>query len=215
MAFMKLAFLGDKGGSGKTTLAHCAAAGMRDFDGAGIYVLTDNRMLLPSDERWYDVLCGDDIPLLCAKADAVADRGLLVIDGAGGNPEADAGIASVCDVVLLPMTADEDSMRTVALDFARISQINPATYILPNRWTSNSFASAVDADYLQMLTEVLDIPSEHVLPPLPQVHAAAEFVRSAFAGEVLPRARQFCRLLTGMCLDLGGYPREAQADEAA
>lgn len=197
MAFGIVSLVADKGGVGKTTISHCVAAAVREFDrdGHGVCVMTDNRMLLNSDgNRWYDVVDGRkeaDVREWVGRARAMEGNGILVIDGAGGNPEADSWYASISDLVLIPMTPDEESVRCASLDAARL----PGSFILPNRWTTNAKAAEVDQDYIAMIQHF--VGADRVMPPLPSVHSVAEFVRSDFTGEILPAARSFCRLLTG------------------
>lgn len=197
MTFGILTAVGGKGGSSKTTTSHCIAGGVRDFGGHGVYVLTDDRMLLNNEEshRWYDVVDGrseSDLREWVGRAKAMPDNGILVIDGAGGSDErVMQWIASISDIVLIPMTPDEESVRCAVLDAGRI----PGSLILPNRWSTNAKAAEVDQDYIEMAKHY--VGADRVLPPLPSVHSVAEFVRSDFSGEILPAARSFCRLIAG------------------
>ena len=202
MSYGIVALLGEKGGCGKTTLAHSISGGVRDFGGEGVYVLSDNRMLLSANEenkRWYAVVDGRTESAMrewIGRAKAVEGNGILVIDGAGGNPVVDSWLCSLADLVILPMTPDEEAVRTCAIDAARI----PNAIILPNRWNTNAKAADVDKDYIAMAQHF--VGADRVLPPVPQVHAVAEFVRSDFSGVLLPSARTFCRLLTGAVISL-------------
>lgn len=194
MPYAPVAFINEKGGAGKTTLAHSLAAGAAHFNADGVYVLTDNRQLLSAENRWYDIVHGDSSATIAdfvAKARSAEHTGLLVIDGAGGNPDADAWYAQICDLVLIPMTADEEAMNCAIL----YAQKFPNAFVLPNRWSTNANAARVDNDYIQFVGEV--IGADRVFPPLPSVHSVAEFVRADFTGEILPAARSFSRLLTG------------------
>ena len=191
---------GSKGGCSKTTTSHAIAAGVREFGGHGVYALTDSRMQLSSENRWYDIVdarAEEAMREYVGRAKAFDGCGIFVIDGAGSNsPEVDAWYASLADLVLLPMTPDEDSTRTVALDVARLDAAGVKNIlVLPSRWSTNAKAAEVDQDYINMIKHF--VGADRVLPPLPQVHSVAEFVRSDFNGTLLPTARSFCRLLTG------------------
>ncbi len=194
MAFSRVAIGNEKGGVSKTTSGHCIAHGASLFGVPGVYCMTDNRVLLDSTNRSYDIVDGsssDAIAQFVGKAKAMEGNGLFVIDGAGGNPKADEWYAEICDLFLIPMTADEE-----ALDCAlRYAQKFPNAYILPSIWSTNVNASRVDRDYIDIASKI--IGADRVLPPAPRVHAVSEFVRVDFDGNILPAARTFCRLLTG------------------
>lgn len=194
MTIASIGLVNDKGGTGKTNLAHSLAHGASMYGGEGVYVLTDNRQVLDADNRSYGIIHGSSTAVIAdfvGKARAAEGNGLLVIDGAGGNPDADAWYAQICDLVLIPMTPDEEAMNC-ALIYA---QKFPNAFVLPNRWSTNPNAVRIDNDYLKLVEDV--IGADRVFPPLPSVHSVAEFVRADFTGEILPAARSFSRLLTG------------------
>ena len=183
-------FLGRKGGVGKTTNAHASAHGLSMVGIPAAYVMTDDRELLSDDKRVYSIIDGRTVPQL-EKAIATARQhtghnGVMVMDGGGNRAVVDDLLASISNVILLPFTADDDSVYVVATDLNRF----PAAFALPSNWPTNSKAANIDAGYLQKLEA--QFPGR-ILPPIPATHAIRDFVLSEFNGVLLPPAQRYCR----------------------
>ena len=71
----------------------------------------------------------------------------MVIDGGGNRTVVDDLLASISTVILLPFTADDDSVYVVATDLAKF----PQAFALPSNWPTNSKAASIDAGYIQKL----------------------------------------------------------------
>ena len=128
--------IGNKGGTGKTTLSHLLAHGLGLFGKYAVAILTDierqplfkaNRHYLPFDARQ-----AADLERAVRKLRAAADW-YGVIDGGGNRPQADARLASLSDLVLLPFRDSHEDMRTLAADLVRF----PRAYAVPSQWPSN------------------------------------------------------------------------------
>ena len=128
--------IGNKGGTGKTTLSHLLAHGLGLFGKYAVAVLTDidrqplfkaNRNYLPFDARQTD-----NLERAVRKLRA-ADDWYGVIDGGGNRPQVDAALASLSDLVLLPFRDSHEDMRTLTADLARF----PQAYALPSQWPTN------------------------------------------------------------------------------
>ena len=108
-----VSFIGKKGGVGKTNNAHATAHGLSMQGIPAAYVLTDQRELLSDEHRVYTIIDGRTVPQLeraIASARQNTNSGVLVIDGGGNRGPVDELIASVSDAIILPFTADDNSV---------------------------------------------------------------------------------------------------------
>jgi len=184
-------FLGRKGGVGKTTNAHATAHGLSMVGIPAAYVMTDDRELLSDEKRVYSIIDGRTVPQLenaVATARQHAGAGVIVIDGGGNRAVVDDLLASISTVILLPFTADDDSVYVVATDLAKF----PQSFALPSNWPTNSKAANIDAGYIHKLDA--QFPGR-ILPPIPATHAVRDFVLSEFNGILLPPAQRYCRVV--------------------
>lgn len=184
-----VSFLGRKGGVGKTTNAHATAHGLSMVGIPTAYVMTDDRELLSDEKRVYSIIDGRTVPQLenaVATARQHAGAGVMVIDGGGNRAVVDDLLASISTVILLPFTADDDSVYVVATDLAKF----PQAFAWPSNWPTNSKAASIDAGYIQKLEAQFP---ERILPPIPATHAIRDFVLSEFNGILLPAAQRYCR----------------------
>jgi hypothetical protein len=184
-------FLGRKGGVGKTTNAHATAHGLSMVGIPAAYVTTDDRELLSDEKRVYSIIDGRTVPQLenaVATARQHAGAGVIVIDGGGNRAVVDDLLASISTVILLPFTADDDSVYVVATDLAKF----PQAFALPSNWPTNSKAANIDAGYIHKLDA--QFPGR-ILRPIPATHAVRDFVLSEFNGILLPPAQRYCRVV--------------------
>ena len=205
-------FVQSKGGVSKTVsaMALCYAAGMRYFDehyDYATYCLTDSRNQLDDEMRPYEIFAAksdSEFDDFISKAKAASGNNLIVIDGAGGNPQADQRFSRLSDLVLIPMTPNEEAMDC-AMSYLEM----PNSYVLPSIWSTNKFAADTDADYI---TRIVDRFGAHrVLPPMINTHSVNVFVRPDFRCENLQdRAVKFSKLLLGTVITLLERQRSAQ-----
>jgi len=128
--------IGNKGGTGKTTLSHLLAHGLGLFGKYACAVLTDidrqplakvNRNYLPFDARQ-----ADNVERAVSKLRA-AQNWYGVVDGGGNRPQMDAVLATLADLVLVPFRDSHEDMRTLVRDLTRF----PNAWALPSQWPSN------------------------------------------------------------------------------
>lgn len=131
--------IGNKGGTGKTTLSHMMAHGLGLFGMHAVAILTDtlrdklsktNRNYLPFDAR-----SDENLAQAVARLRAVR-HWTGIIDGGGNRPEVDRKLADLADLVILPFRDSHEDMRTVIGDLERF----PNAYALPSQWPTNSLA---------------------------------------------------------------------------
>lgn len=129
-----IAVLSDKGGVGKTTLCHLLALGAAGWRGVPSYLFhTDNREPMKVDGRPYAYIDGRDMERLSTVMGSLVNNdGFCIIDGAGNRPEFDQWIAESVDLVLIPVTADEEAVKLAKQTMARLEGqgIEHARYIL-------------------------------------------------------------------------------------
>lgn len=133
-----ICIIGNKGGTGKTTLSHLLAHGLGLFGKYTVAVLTDierqplsraGRNYLPFDARQ-----ADNLERVVKKLRSV-ENWYGVIDGGGNRPQMDATLAGLADLVLLPFRDSHEDIRTLVQDLDRF----PRAYALPSQWPSNAW----------------------------------------------------------------------------
>jgi chromosome partitioning protein len=184
-------FVGEKGGVGKSTNAHAAAHGLSMLGIPAAYVMTDKRQLLSDENRVYTIIDGRTVPQLeqaVATARQNVGKGVLVIDGGGNRAAVDELLASISDAIILPFTADDDSVYVAAREMAQF----PGAWGLPSNWPTNSKAVEIDAGYIQKLEALYP---GRLLNPVPSTHSIRDIMLQSFGGTLLPPAQRYCRAL--------------------
>lgn len=130
--------IGNKGGTGKTTLSHMLCQGMGLLGQRSVCVLTDtHREPLDPSGRRYLIADARSREALVKVVDKV--RGLKawlgVIDGGGNRTEMDRRLYSVADLVLLPFRDSHEDIRTVIRDL----EMFPRAYAIPTQWPTNAW----------------------------------------------------------------------------
>ncbi|MBL8383118.1 MAG: hypothetical protein JNM90_08600 [Burkholderiales bacterium] len=175
--------IGNKGGTGKTTLSHLIAHGLGAFGLRAVAMLTDqlrdklskqNRNYLPFDAR-----SADQLALAAAKLRATAGW-IGVIDGGGNRPDVDRRLAALSDLVLLPFRDSHEDMRAVRGDLERF----PQAWALPSQWPTNAWAAASAS---RAVDAMLAIHKDRLLAPVYAVSATKLLLMDAPPPR-LPRA---------------------------
>jgi len=129
-----IAVLSDKGGVGKSTLCHLLALGAAGWRGVPAYLFhTDNREPMKVDGRPYAYIDAREMERLSTVMGSLVNNdGYCIIDGAGNRPEFDEWIADAVDLVLVPVTADEEAVNLAIKTMERLEKqgISHARYIL-------------------------------------------------------------------------------------
>ncbi len=162
-----VAFLGDKGGVGKTSLAHALALGAAWKGVPGYLMHTDNREPLKVNGRpyaYYDARDPKDLETLIKTA--LNNDGLFIVDGGGNRPEFDKWIAASMDLVLVPFIPDEEAINTNLAHMKRLERAGANVWAIVNAYPGSRFERQyVDRELLK------DLPQDRILARVPEVKA--------------------------------------------
>ena len=133
-----ICIIGNKGGTGKTTLSHMLCQGLGLLGQRSACVLTDSsREPLSPDGRRYVTADGRTPEALHKVVGKLRTmQGWIgVIDGGGNRAEVDRTLDGLCDIVLLPFRDSHEDLRTVLRDLEAF----PHAYALPSQWPTNAW----------------------------------------------------------------------------
>lgn len=128
-----IAVLSDKGGVGKSTLCHLLAIGAAWRNVPAYLFHTDNREPMTVDGRPYAYIDARELERLSTVMGSLINNdGYCIIDGGGNRPEFDKWIAEAVDLVLIPVTADEEAVNLARGTMHRLEGqgIDHARYVL-------------------------------------------------------------------------------------
>jgi chromosome partitioning protein len=172
-------FAGEKGGSGKSSLAHLAAHGFgslpRQVD--AVVVVTD-----PSDEihevsRRYFVADGRDhgkLAALLARLDA-DDKLMVIVDGAAAATRVDEAVSRVADLICVPCTPAHHDVVRAARSLARLS----GSVAVPNRWPTHPGTRKHANDLLTLLPKDRTLGSIAMIPKVADLLHPEQYGRAA------------------------------------
>jgi chromosome partitioning protein len=188
--------IGNKGGTGKTTLSHMLCHGMGGLGQRSVCVLTDSdREPLDPKGRSYLALAKvtDKIRSLPAW--------MGVIDGGGNRTELDRRLYSLADLVLLPFRDSHEDLRTVVRDL----ELFPRAYAIPSQWpTLPWLREAAD----RMVAEHLDGYLDRILPPIPALAVSKQLLERNLPAVVPAPLGNACRDFARQVLELLQVPYE-------
>ena len=128
--------IGNKGGTGKTSITHMLCHGFGLLGMRSIAVLTDtSREPLFRGDRGYTPLDGrtsDKLEKILAKLESMPDW-TGVIDGGANRPEMDSQLYELSNLVLLPFRDSHEDIRTVRHDLDTYTE----AYGVPSQWPTN------------------------------------------------------------------------------
>lgn len=130
--------IGNKGGTGKTTLSHMLSQGMGLLGQRSVCVLTDTcrEPLNPAGRRYItaDARSRESLVKVVDKLRSLT-AWLGVIDGGGNRTEMDRRLYGIADLVLLPFRDSHEDIRTVTRDL----EMFPRAYAVPMQWPTNAW----------------------------------------------------------------------------
>ncbi len=154
--------IGNKGGTGKTTLSHMLCQGLGLLGHHSVCVLTDTHRepLSPSGRR-YLVADARSREALAKVVDKIRSlkAWMGVIDGGGNRTEMDRRLYGLADLVLLPFRDSHEDIRTVIRDL----EMFPRAYAVPSQWPTNPWAREAAE---RMVADMLGHYRDRILDPV-------------------------------------------------
>jgi hypothetical protein len=190
--------IGNKGGTGKTTLSHMLCQGMGLLGQRSVCVLTDTyreplepagRRYLVADARTREALGKVTDKIRSLKA------WMGVIDGGGNRTEMDRHLYGVADLVLLPFRDSHEDIRTVVRDL----EMFPHAYAIPSQWPTNVWQrEAADKTVADLLAPYRD----RILDPVATLSSTKLLLQKDLPAGLPSPLGNACRGVARQVLDL-------------
>lgn len=199
--------IGNKGGTGKTTVSHMLGQGLGLLGHRAVVLVTDTgRALLSRANRRYLPVDARSPELMRRMVDKLETlKGWIgVVDGGGSRTERDRRFAEVANLVLLPFRDSPEDVRTVIQDLERL----PGSLALPSQWPTNPWQrDAADRLIADMLADYRD----RLLDPVPSVSSSKLLLREEMPEELPTVLNNACRSIAWQVLENLGLVTDAQA----
>jgi len=196
--------IGNKGGTGKTTLSHMLCQGMGLVGQRSVCVLTDtHREPLDPTDRRYLIADARSREALTKVVDKV--RGLKawlgVIDGGGNRTEMDKRLYGLADLVLLPFRDSHEDIRTVVRDL----EMFPRAYAIPTQWPTNAWQREAAE---KAVAELLSPYRDRILDPVFSLSASKLLLQKNLPESLPTPLANACRAVAHQVVDLLQLPLE-------
>lgn len=205
--------IGNKGGTGKTTLSHMLCQGMGTLGQRSVCVLTDSDRdpLDPSGRRYLvaDARKGDALAKVSDKIRSLP-AWMGVIDGGGNRTELDRRLYALADLVLLPFRDSHEDIRAVVRDL----DMFPRAYAIPSQWPMLPWLREA-AD--RMVAEQLDGYHDRILPSIPALAATKTLLERSLPANLPTPLTSACTDFARQVMELLQVPvgGSAMTSEAA
>lgn len=204
-----ICIIGNKGGTGKTTLSHMLCQGMGLFGQRSVCVLTDTcREPLNPQGRRYLVADARSREALAKVVDKIRSlkAWMGVIDGGGNRTEMDRRLYGVADLVLLPFRDSHEDIRTVIRDL----EMFPRAYAIPTQWPTNPWQrEAADRSVDELLANYRD----RILSPVAALSATKLLLQKDIPAAIPTPVANACRSVATQVLDLLQITIEEDAEQ--
>lgn len=207
--------IGNKGGTGKTTLSHMLCQGLGLLGHRSACVLTDvSRHPLQPEGRRYITADARTREALTKVVDKLRslDNWIGVIDGGGNRTEMDRKLYALSDIVLLPFRESHEDIRTVLQDL----ELFPRAYAVPTQWPTNAWQrEAADRTVAEMMR-----PYRHrILNPVNALSSSKLLLHRVVPDQLPTPLANACRALARQTLELleidSVEPMSAYEDESS
>ena len=193
-----ICIIGNKGGTGKTSLSHMLCQGLGLLGQRSACVLTDtSREPLRPEGRRYVTADARTPEALSKVADKLRtlDGWLGIIDGGGNRPDVDRRLYALADIVLLPFRESHEDIRTVLADLERF----PRAYALPSQWPTNPWArEAADRSVAQLMGAY----RHRILRPVNSLSATKLLLQREVPEQLPTQLSNACRRFARQILDV-------------
>jgi len=197
-----ICIIGNKGGTGKTTLSHMLCQGMGLLGQRSVCVLTDTERepLDPKGRRYLiaDARTREALAKVVGKIRSLK-AWFGVIDGGGNRTEMDRKLYGVADLVLLPFRDSHEDIRTVIRDL----EMFPRAYAIPTQWPTNVWQrETAEKTVADLLTPYRD----RILEPVFSLSASKLLLQNHFTSQQPTALGNTCRGVAHQVLDLLQIP---------
>lgn len=188
--------IGNKGGTGKTSITHMLCHGFGLLGMRSIAVLTDtSREPLNRGDRGYTPVDGrtpDKLEKILAKLETMPEW-IGVVDGGANRPEMDTHLYEVSSLVLLPFRDSHEDIRTVRQDL----ESYPKAYGVPSQWPTNPWQQMA-AEHT--LDELMQDYRSRLLDPVYTVSSSKLLLESQIPPDLPTVLNNVCRGLAKQAL---------------
>ncbi len=199
--------IGNKGGTGKTTLSHMLCQGMGLLGQRSVCVLTDTHRepLDPADRRYLiaDARSREALTKVVDKVRSLK-AWLGVIDGGGNRTEMDRRLYGIADLVLLPFRDSHEDIRTVIRDL----EMFPRAYAVPTQWPTNAWQREAAE---KTVTELLGPYRDRILDPVFSLSASKLLLQRSLPESLPTPLTNASRAVAHQVIDLLQLPIERDA----
>jgi hypothetical protein len=205
-----ICIIGNKGGTGKTTLSHMLCQGMGLLGQRSVCVLTDTHRepLAPTGRRYLvaDARTREGLARVVDKIRSL-NAWMGVIDGGGNRTETDQELYGLADLVLLPFRDSQEDIRTVIRDL----EMFPRAYAIPSQWPTNAWARDAAERLIQ---DMLAPYHDRILDPIYALGASKLLLQKQLPAALPTPLANACRFSAHQVLDLLQIPIDANQDAA-
>jgi len=196
--------IGNKGGTGKTTISHMLCQGMGLLGQRSVCVLTDTcREPLDPVGRRYLVADARTREALTKVTDKIRSlkSWMGVIDGGGNRTEVDRRLYALADLVLLPFRDSHEDIRTVVRDL----EMFPRAYAIPSQWPTNVWQREAAE---KVIEEFLSPYRDRILSPVSALSASKNLLQKTIPSGLPSPLANASRGIARQVLDLLQIPFE-------
>lgn len=190
--------IGNKGGTGKTSISHMLSQGLGLLGQRAACVLTDTSRepLNPAGRRYVtaDARTRESLTKVVDKLRTLQNW-IGIIDGGGNRTEMDRKLYAMSDIVLLPFRESHEDIRTVIRDL----EMFPRAYAVPSQWPSNAWQrEAADRSVRTMMR-----PYRHrILNPVNALSASKLLLQRDIPDQLPTPLANACRALARQVLEI-------------
>ncbi|HTJ96019.1 MAG TPA: hypothetical protein VL381_00995 [Rhodocyclaceae bacterium] len=190
--------IGNKGGTGKTTLSHMLCQGLGILGQRSVCVLTDTyREPLSPEGRRYLIADARTREALTKVTDKIRtlNAWMGVVDGGGNRTEIDRKLYGMADLVLLPFRDSHEDIRTLIRDL----EMFPRAYAIPTQWPIIPWQRE-SAE--RTVAELLAPYHDRILAPVNAFNATKLLLKTEIDGELPASLATACCNVARQVLDL-------------
>lgn len=190
--------IGNKGGTGKTTLSHMLCQGLGLLGQRSACVLTDTSRepLQPTGRRYItaDARTRDALTKVVDKLRTLDDW-IGIIDGGGNRTEMDRKLYALSDIVLLPFRESHEDIRTVVRDL----EMFPRAYAVPSQWPTNAWQrDAADRSVAQIMSAY----RHRILKPVSALSSSKLLLQKQVPDQLPTPLANACRAIARQVLEV-------------